>query len=357
MSSTPAEKTRIIIISKSGSLSECIVETNKETTLDELTNILSTKCGNKKSDGFSCYHTYKYKNKKKKNKNTASAPVIYIDVWCKTDGRAGQENKYELPPPIDEIIFFGNMALVARIDKQTACDISIELWSKIYEKLFGGFEDLAATAQEDENEIDELAFVPASKKTANGYLKDGFVVDDSIGSSGSGSTGNSSTGNSDDDLVIQKKKAGGGGGKKKSKTKKSDSTTESEFVTETETETESISDSEIRSDSSNDTPTATSSVTATPTQTITVTATATATVTPAVTVKANKKTTTTTTTTNRKIAPSVKKTPVAKKATKKDEMKTAAVSAAAAAASAASSVSAILGNSSDSELSEDSYST
>jgi hypothetical protein len=349
MSSTPAEKTRIIIISKSGSLSECIVETNKETTLDELTNILSTKCGNKKSDGFSCYHTYKYKNKKK-NKNTASAPMIYIDVWCKTDGRAGQENKYELPPPIDEIIFFGNMALVARVDKQTACDLSIELWNKIYEKLFGGFEDLAATAQEDENEIDELAFVPASKKTANGYLKDGFVVDDSIGSSGSGSTGNSSTGNSDDDLVIQKKKAGV---KKKSKTKKSDSTTESEFVTETETETDSISDSEIRSDSSNDTPTATP----TPTQTITVTATATATVTPAVTVKANKKTTTKTTTTNRKIAPSVKKTPVAKKATKKDEMKTAAVSAAAAASSAASSVSAILGNSSDSELSEDSYST
>lgn len=315
-----AEKTRIIIIAKTGSLSECIVETNKETTLDELTNILSTKCGNKKSDGFSCYHTYKYKNKKKHTK-ASSAPVIYIDVWCKTDGRAGQENKYELPPPIDEIIFFGNMALVARIDKQTACDISIELWNKIYEKLFGGFEDLAATAQEDENEIDELAFVPASKKTANGYLKDGFVVDDSIESG--------STGNSDDDLVLQKKKAGAGGGKKKSKTQKSDSTTESEFVTETETETDSISEGEIRSDTSNDTPKAT------------------ATATPAVTAKAK-------TTTNRKTTPSIKKAPVAKKATKKDEMKTAAASAAAA--SAASAVSAILGNSSDSELSEDSYS-
>ena len=151
-----AEKTQIIIVSKLGSLSECIVETNKEATLEELTNILSKKCGNKKSDGFSCYHTYKYKNKKtRKGANTAAAPsVLYIDVWCKTDGRAGQENKYELPPPIDEIIIFGNMALVARIDQQTACDLSIECWTKIYEKLFGGFEDLAATAQEDENEID-----------------------------------------------------------------------------------------------------------------------------------------------------------------------------------------------------------
>lgn len=319
-----AEKTQIIIVSKLGSLSECIVETNKEATLEELTNILSKKCGNKKSDGFSCYHTYKYKNKKtRKGANAAAAPsVLYIDVWCKTDGRAGQENKYELPPPIDEIIIFGNMALVARIDQQTACDLSIECWTKIYEKLFGGFEDLAATAQEDENEIDELAFVPASKKTANGYLKDGFVVDDS-----------GSAGSSDVELAVaggagavaaaaSKKKRSGGGKKSNTKTQKSDSTTtESEFITETETETESISDSETRSDSSNEI----KPVKATAKASVTVTVTA---------------------------KPSTKKTPVAKKqTTKKDEK------AAAAAAAATAAVSAILGDGSDSELSEDSYSS
>lgn len=335
-----AEKTQIVIVSKSGSLSECIVETKKESTLDDLTNILSKKCGNKKSDGFSCYHTYKYKNKNKKARTstiTSSAvtvpPVIYIDVWCKTDGRAGQENKYELPPPIDEILIFGNIALVARIDKQTACDLSIECWTKIYEKLFGGFEDLAATAQEDENEIDELAFVPASKKTANGYLKDGFVVDDSLGSGSAGS--------SDVELVCgagaaskRKRNAGGKNKKSKTKTQNSDSTTtEGEFITETETETDSISDSEIRSDSSSG-------------DNATLTATATATVTepvpavPAVPAPSN-----------RKVKPSIKKAPVAKKQpTKKDEMKTAAAAAAAA-------VAAILDDGNDSELSEDSYSS
>ena len=56
-------------------------------------------------------------------------------------------------------------------------DLSLELWEKMYEKLFGGFEDLNATALEDEEEMDELAFVPKEKKTKNGYLKDGFVVD------------------------------------------------------------------------------------------------------------------------------------------------------------------------------------
>jgi hypothetical protein len=54
-----------------------------------------------------------------------------------------------------------------------------ELWSKIYEKLFGGFEDLAQTAEEDDAEEDELDAVPDIKKTKNGYLKDGFVVDSS----------------------------------------------------------------------------------------------------------------------------------------------------------------------------------
>jgi hypothetical protein len=339
--SMAAEKTQIVIVSKSGTLSECIVETKKEATLEELMNILSKKCGNKKSDGFSCYHTYKYKNKHTRkgegastSTNVASAAiapsVLYIDVWCKTDGRAGQENKYELPPPIDEIIIFGNIALVARIDKQTACDLSIECWTKIYEKLFGGFEDLAATAQEDENEIDELAFVPASKKTANGYLKDGFVVDDSIGSGSAGS--------SDVELAVadaggaaavpKKKRNTGGKNKNKTKTQKSDSTTtESEFVTETETETDSISDSEIRSDSSSGGTVATDIVPD-----------------PAPAVPAPS---------NRKVKPSIKKAPVAKKQpTKKDEMK-----AAAAAAAAAAAVAAILDDGNDSELSEDSYSS
>ena len=43
---------------------------------------------------------------------------------------------------------------------------------KIYEKLFGGFEDLTLTAIEDENEIDELENIPKEKKTKQGYLKD-----------------------------------------------------------------------------------------------------------------------------------------------------------------------------------------
>ena len=207
--------TTIVIISKVGSLSECAVEPASETTLEELTILLSKKCGYRNHNGFSCYHTYRYKNKRNLAFQVSEEDVIpkyiYVDVWAKTEGRAGYENKYEMPPPIDELIFYGNIALVARMDNETAIHLTTELWNIIYEKLFGGFEDLAATALADENESDELDSIPSHKKTSSGYLKDGFVVDD-------------------EDATPRGRVKGRGGKKNKSES------TESEFITETETE-------------------------------------------------------------------------------------------------------------------------
>ena len=216
------ETTQIIIVSKSGKLTETSIVTNTITSVKELTEILSKKCDNKKSTGYSCYHTWRYRNKNNRfglDDSLSATKYIYIDLWAKTDGRAGQENKYELPPPIDEILFFGNIALVARVDKETACNLTLKRWNIVYEKLFGGFEDLAATALADENEIDELDLVPASQKTKTGYLKDGFVVEDDSSSSGSRVTRNNIKG-------VNKLK----------NINVIDTDSESEFVTETETE-------------------------------------------------------------------------------------------------------------------------
>lgn len=220
-------KTSIVIISKGDSLSECVVEPSAKTTLEELTVLLSKKCGNRIHDGFSCYHTYKYKNKRAlafslSDVDVVVPPYVYVDVWGKTEGRAGYENKYEMPPPIDELLFYGNIALVARSDGENAVDLTTELWNIIYEKLFGGFEDLAASAIDDENESDELDAIPLHKKTRNGYLKDGFVVDD-------------------DDATPRSRVKSRGGKKNKSES------TESEFITETETDTTS-SDPEADAD-------------------------------------------------------------------------------------------------------------
>jgi hypothetical protein len=159
----------IVIVERTGSLKSLAI---KDFKLEELFK----KCGFKKSDDFIKQVEWNAKYDSKK---------YYIEVFAKTDGRPNSENKYDFPPPIDTKLFFGSCAILAYLKKddgtKSYTDLTLQLWNKIYEKLFGGFEDLAATAKEDEEEEDELANVPKEKKTKQGYLKDGFVVDSSDG--------------------------------------------------------------------------------------------------------------------------------------------------------------------------------
>lgn len=157
----------IIIVERTGTLKPLTIKDFKEEELYK-------KCGFKKSEDFikQVEWTAKYDGKK-----------YYILVFAKSDGRANSENKYDFPPPIDNKLFYGSCAIVAFLKNsdgsKSYVDLSILLWNKIYEKLFGGFEDLATSAKEDEEEEDELENVPKEKKTKHGYLKDGFVVDSS----------------------------------------------------------------------------------------------------------------------------------------------------------------------------------
>ena len=160
-----SSSTGIIIIDKLGNIKTINVKEYNESELYK-------KCGFKKPDGLLRQHTWNVKmNKMKYN----------VSVFAKEDGNANMENKYDFPPPIDKKLFFGSCAIVAHIKgengKLIPTNLTEELWDSIYEKLFGGFEDLALTCKEDENEIDELDNIPKHKKTKNGYLKDGFVVD------------------------------------------------------------------------------------------------------------------------------------------------------------------------------------
>jgi len=160
-----AQNISVIIVDKSASLKSLTIKDYKE---DELYK----KCGFKKADGFVKQTEWGVKMDGKK---------YVVAVFAKTEGKANSENKYDFPPPVDTVLFFGSCALVCSVKKDEnkweLTSLSLELWEKMYEKLFGGFEDLAATCAEDEEEEDELENIPASKKTKHGYLKDGFVVD------------------------------------------------------------------------------------------------------------------------------------------------------------------------------------
>jgi hypothetical protein len=159
----------IVIVEKTGILKSLAIKEFKEEELFK-------KCGFKKAEDFVKQHEWSMKTEGRK---------YIIQVFAKTEGRPNSENKYDFPPPIDTKLFFGNCAIVAKIRNDDGTisftNLTLEMWEKMYEKLFGGFEDLTTTAAEDENEEDELENVPKNKKTKHGYLKDGFVVDSSDG--------------------------------------------------------------------------------------------------------------------------------------------------------------------------------
>lgn len=151
---------KVVIVEKNGTLRNLAV---KEFNINELYK----KCGFKKSGDFI----------KQVNWNVKYEGQTYnVFLYAKTEGRHNNENKYEFPPPIDTKLFFGSCALVASLNDEYI-NLNDEMWSKMYNKLYGGFEDLSKTAEEDELEEDELEKVPDKYKTKTGYLKDGFIVD------------------------------------------------------------------------------------------------------------------------------------------------------------------------------------
>ena len=145
---------------------------------------LYKKCKFKKADNFDFLHAWTSKNGKYSFKT--------VSLYARNTGNANTENKYDFPPPVDNLLNFGCCCLVARNEMGDYVDLSVEDWNKFYEELFGGFENLADTAKEDENEEDELENIPAELKTKTGYLKDGFVVDDTITDSTNNNSSNTS---------------------------------------------------------------------------------------------------------------------------------------------------------------------
>lgn len=162
--------TSIILIEKTGTI--------KSVSVKDLTpESLSKKAGFKSAEGFALQHTW----------GQEEGLDQHISLYAKTTGRAGQENKYDFPPPVDERLFFGTCVLVGKNADGTAADLGEEDWEEIYEFLFGGFEDIGSDdSDEDEEDIDtddELAALTKEtgavvKQTKQGYAKDGFIVDD-----------------------------------------------------------------------------------------------------------------------------------------------------------------------------------
>jgi len=172
----------IVLVEKTGELKTLSVKDYKE---DELFK----KCGFKKEDDFTKQVDWPVKLDDKK---------YMVSMYGKTNGKANMENKYDFPPPVDNKLFFGCCVLVCQVrdevNLKSLTNLSLDLWNKIYDKLFGGFENLTLTKCDDDDcDDDELAVIPKSKKTKNSnYLKDGFVVDDDASDEDGDESGSSS---------------------------------------------------------------------------------------------------------------------------------------------------------------------
>jgi len=152
--------TNIITISKTGNIKTATVKKVEAKNLYK-------KCKYRKDTDFKLRNTWKHKDH-------------WVSIYAKDSGRAGSENKYELPPPIACELYFGTMAIIKHTNEtvvdEEIQDFTKEDWLKVYEKLMGGFEDL----EDEETSEDELDNIPEELKTKAGYLKDGFVVSDDV---------------------------------------------------------------------------------------------------------------------------------------------------------------------------------
>lgn len=148
---------KVIVIDKAGNVS---ASSYKEYE-DEIG--LYKVAGLKKPEGFKCSVVW--------NIPDENDEINEYQVYGKTTGKANHENKYEFPPPIDNLLFFDTCIVIKKRHNKLKSLRESE-WEEIYEKLFGGFEDLGDEDSEEEESEDD------KPRTTTGYVLDDFIVED-----------------------------------------------------------------------------------------------------------------------------------------------------------------------------------
>jgi hypothetical protein len=149
----------VLIIDKTGSVTEQTIKKFDEAELYK-------KAGLKSAAGFKMYTEWVVPELNGKS--------YHVCLYGKADGRANSENKYEFPPPVDTVLFFGSCILLAKGADDAYVNLSEVEWNSIYDYLHGGFDDIGDD-DDDDDEEDEDDDLP---RTKSGYVKDDFVVDD-----------------------------------------------------------------------------------------------------------------------------------------------------------------------------------
>ena len=152
---------KIVIVAKTGQCKNLDVKKfDKED--------LYKKCKLRKKNDFKKEHTWQIESN------------LYVSLFAKDSGKAGSENKYELPPPVDSNLYFGEMAIVLHteedLENDKVVDLKLDNWGEMYTSMMGGFEDLDSDDEDSEEE-----YISPEHLTEEGYSKeDGFIVDNDV---------------------------------------------------------------------------------------------------------------------------------------------------------------------------------
>ena len=174
-----------IIVEKSGSLKNA-----KTTDLSDLYK----KCGFKTNEGFSLANNWSVEFNDTEYK---------LEIYGKITGRATTENKYEFPPPIDNVLFFGSCAAVLYVNDKIT-DMGTQEFKDIMDHLYGGYSDIGDSDEDEDEDEEDILGLP---KTKDGYVKDDFVVSsDAEDDDDAGSEEEEEIVESDEEIKLKKKK-------------------------------------------------------------------------------------------------------------------------------------------------------
>jgi hypothetical protein len=76
---------------------------------------------------------------------------LTLTIWGWKEGKAGTENKHELPPPLEEGLLFGDAVVSAvATEDDSAQSFTVAQWEEFYKDAFKGFHDTAEGSDSDD---------------------------------------------------------------------------------------------------------------------------------------------------------------------------------------------------------------
>jgi hypothetical protein len=126
----------VIIIDKDGSVNEKRIK-----NVDKLYSV----CNYRNADNFEQLYVWQ-------NETTS------YELYGKKNGKANNENKFDLPPPVDSDLFFGTLCVLKKVN-DVYVDFTVAEWKTFYTTLFGGFEDIESSDNETDTEVSAEEFV------------------------------------------------------------------------------------------------------------------------------------------------------------------------------------------------------